>query len=159
MGTLYIVLHECEGGLVELLLGVLRQQRAALAAQTRHADDHQTAMLLTELEQLQGFGDAQFQIVPLVDDLQQAALLRLGGDDDAVLGEQTLEVGGGDLLAGDGALADAGEHGIGQVQADINLLTGGGITHVRTSCIAKLVFLRPRRPLLFCCQHTTTRCK
>ena len=46
VAALHIVLHKGEGGLSELLLGVLRQQGAALAAQTLHIDDHQAAVCL-----------------------------------------------------------------------------------------------------------------
>ena len=162
MHTLHIILHEVERGLVELLLGVLRQQRTALAAQAGHADNHQTAVLLRQLEQLQRLRDLQLQVVALVDDLQQAALLRLGGDDNAVLGEQPLQIAGGDLLAGDRALADAGEHGVGQVQAHVDFAAGLRILHGRTSC----VFAPPGGRILFvllpyhiCRRIATTTCE
>ena len=86
-------------------------------------------MLLGQLKELQRIGDIQPQIIRLVHDLQQTALLGLGGDDHAMLGEQALEIVRGDILAGNRALADAGEHGVGQIQAHINLLTSLGIRH------------------------------
>ena len=129
MAALDIVLHENEGGLVELLLGVFRQQGAVLPAQTLNVDDHQAAVLLGQLEQLQRLGDLQPQIKIIIDQLQQAALLGLGGYDDAVAGKQALEIIGRDLLTGDGALADAGKHGVGQVQADVYFFAGFGIAH------------------------------
>ena len=94
MAALDIVLHENEGGLVELLLGVFRQQGAVLPAQTLNVDDHQAAVLLGQLEQLQRLGDLQPQIKIIIDQLQQAALLGLGGHDDAVAGKQALEIVG-----------------------------------------------------------------
>ena len=133
VGALHVVLHERKRGLVELLLRVLRQQGAVLPAQTGDLDHHQPAVLLGQLKQLQLLGDLQLQIAALIDDLQQTALLRLGGHDDAVLGKQPLQIAGGDLLPGNGALADAGEHGVGQVQAHIDLTAGLRVFHGHTS--------------------------
>ena len=75
---LHIVLHKGEGGLVELLVAVLRQKGAALAPQTLHVDDHQPPVLLRQLEQLQLLRHLQPQIEALIHDLQQAVLLGLG---------------------------------------------------------------------------------
>ena len=133
MAGLHIILHEGESCLLELLLGVLRQQGAALAAQALDIDDHQTAVLFGKLEQLQLLRQLQSQVKGLVHDLQQTVLLRLGRYNDSVLGKQLLQVVHGDFLAGNGALADAGEHGVGQIQADIDLLAGLGIAHIGTS--------------------------
>jgi A/G-specific adenine glycosylase len=47
-----------------------------------------------------------------------------------------MDLGATDLLTGDGALADAGEHGVGEIQADIDLLAGFGIAHTGTSYVA-----------------------
>ena len=46
-------------------------------------------------------------------------------------GEQILQIVHGHLLTGDGALADAGQHGVGQVQAHVDLVAGGGIAHMK----------------------------
>ena len=96
-------------------------------------------MLLRQLEQLQLLRQLQTKIKGRIDDLQQAVLLRLGGDDDTVLGKQPLQIVHGDLLTGDGALADAGEHGVGEIQADIDLLAGFGIAHTGTSYVAYIL--------------------
>ena len=105
-------------------------------------------MLLGQLEQLQRLGDLQSQIKIIIDQLQQTALLGLGGHDDTVAGKQALEIVGRDLLAGDGALADAGQHGVGQVQADIYFFAGFGIAHGGTSYYFPLILAPPGGALL-----------
>ena len=77
MAALDIVLHENEGGLVELLLGVFRQQGAVLPAQTLNVDDHQAAVLLGQLEQLQRLGDLQPQIKIIIDQLNKEYTIKI----------------------------------------------------------------------------------
>ena len=90
-------------------------------------------LVLKKLDELRGC-DAHFSVILSEEDTK--LYNRLGGDDDAVLGKQPLQIVHGDLLTGDGALADAGEHGVGEIQADIDLLAGFGIAHTGTSYVA-----------------------
>ena len=129
VAALDVVFHEAERGLLELLLGVLRQQGAVDPAEALDGDQHQAAVLLGELDDLQILRDVQLQVIDGVHPLQQLALLGLGGDDDAVLVEQLLEIIDGDILPGDGALADSRKHGVGERKADENLIAGVRITH------------------------------
>ena len=128
-----VVFHEAEGGFRQFFCAVAGHEGTVLALDPLHGDVDDAAVLLGQLDDLQRFGDLQFQTVALVDQFQQGALLGLGGDDDAVFLKEVFQVVGRDVLTGDGALADAGKHGVGKRETDENFIAGLRICHTVTS--------------------------
>ena len=129
VAALDIVFYKAEGCLLKFFGGVFRQQRSVDPAQALDGNDHQAAVLLRKLNDFQCIGNFQLQIIQGVDPLQETALFRLGGNNHTILGKQGLEIIGGDLFPGDGSLADSGEHGVGQREADKYLIAGLRIAH------------------------------
>ncbi len=87
-------------------------------------------MLLGELNYLETFGYLEVQAVKLVYPAEERLLLGLDGDDNTVFCEQFLEIVRRYRLAGDGALAKALKHGVGNRETDVGFVACLWVIHI-----------------------------